>query len=362
MDLNTDITVVISTYNRCEILPAAIESVLNQEASDMSYELIVVDNNSTDSTKQVIDSFISRGHSNLRYVFEPKQGLSHGRNAGITNARGAIIVFFDDDVRAQSDWLSNIKQAFDLYTDVDCVAGKILPNWKSDPPSWLTSDHWTPLALQDLGNVPLCAHQEKPLPLAGANIAFRREVFQDALFSPDFPRAQDLEFLMRYWRAGGRAMYVPDIVIFADVQPERLTKQYHRRWHATNGSFNSLMRRGEHVGPDGQILDNQATSVELFGAPAFLYGQLLSACGEWLAAKARGGESVSFKHENRVRFMMGYISKRYEDEFAPRNKSHVMEVGRFIKAMLHKKIRSQISRVGGRNRSEAPSQSPEFKR
>jgi glycosyltransferase involved in cell wall biosynthesis len=256
VDLKTDITVVISTFNRCEMLPAAIESVLTQQASGLSYELIVVDNNSTDSTKQVVHSFISQGHPNLKYVFEPKQGLSYGRNAGITNARGAIVVFFDDDVRAHPDWLSNIKRAFDLYTEIDCVAGKILPNWKNDPPPWLTTDHWTPLALQDHGNVPLCADQERPLPLAGANLAFRRRVFQDALFSPDFPRGQDLEFLVRFWRAGGRAMYVPDVMVFADVQPERLTKHFHRQWHASNGRFNSLMRLGEHVGSDGRILDN----------------------------------------------------------------------------------------------------------
>jgi len=342
MDLNTDITVVMSTYNRCEILPAAIESVLNQEASEISYELIVVDNNSTDSTKEVVHSFISRGHPNLRYVFEPKQGLSHGRNAGITNARGSIIVFFDDDVRAQQDWLQKIKRAFDLYTDIDCVGGKILPSWKSDPPPWLNSDHWTALALQDFGSVPLCADEKKPLPLAGANIAFRSKVFEHALFSPDFPRAQDLEFLLRFWRAGGRAMYVPDVLVFADVQPERLTKKYHRQWHATNGSFNSLMRLGEHVGSNGQILDNLATSVELFGAPAFLYRQLISACGQWLVAKARGPESLSFKHENRVRFMMAYISTRYEHEFAAQNRSHLVEVGRFIKTILSKKIRSRF--------------------
>lgn len=355
MDLKTDITVVISTFNRCEMLPAAIESVLTQEASGVSYELIVVDNNSTDSTKQVVHSFINQGHQNLRYVFEPQQGLSYGRNAGIKNARGAIIVFFDDDVRAHPDWLSNIKRAFDLYTEIDCVAGKILPNWKSDPPSWLTTDHWTPLALQDHGNIPLCADQERPLPLAGANLAFRRHVFQDALFSPDFPRGQDLEFLVRFWRAGGRAMFVPDVVVFADVQPERLTKQFHRQWHTSNGRFNSLMRLGEHVGADGRILVNSATSVKLFEASAFLYRQLIDACGEWLMAKAaRGPESLSFKHENRVRFMMGYIRTRYQHEFASRNRSHLVEVGRFIKDILTKKIRSHFSRDNGHSRPEHP--------
>ena len=123
-----------------------------------------------------------------------------------------------------------------------------------------------------------------------------------------------------------------------------------------------MMRLGEHVGSEGQILNNLNTSVELFGASAFLYRQLIDACGEWLMAKARGHESLSFKHENRVRFMMGYISKRYEDEFASQNKSHLMEVGRFVKAILQKKISFHTSRVSERNGTEASSQSPEFKR
>lgn len=335
---HTDITVVISTYNRCEILPAAMESVLTQDAPGINYELIIVDNNSTDATPQVVDSFIGRGYKNLRYVFEPLQGLSHGRNAGIKNARGAIVVFVDDDVRARRDWLRNIKRAFDFYIEAECVGGKILPSWKSEPPAWLNSDHWGPLALQDYGENPLCADNETPLCLAGANFAFRREVFQHALFSPDFPRAQDIEFLLRFWLSGRRAMYVPDVVVFADVQEERLTKAYHRKWHATNGTFNSLMRLGEFVGSNGQILASLPTAVKLFDAPGFLYRELVRESAQWFMDTVRRRESLSFKHENRVRYLIRYIRKRYEHEFAKRNSSHVLEVGRFITAMVHKKI------------------------
>lgn len=344
MTMNTDITVVMSTYNRCEILPAAIESVLSQDASGLSYEIIIVDNNSTDSTRQIVESFIDRGHHNLRYFFEARQGLSYGRNAGIANAKGAIVVFVDDDVRARSDWLRNIKRAFDQNPEVECIGGKILPKWKTDPPKWLNSDHWGPLALQDHGDVPLLVNEERPLCLAGANFSFRRGVFRDALFSPDFRRAQDMEFLVRFWRAGGLAMYVPDVVVFADVQDERLTKPFHRKWHATNGKFNSLMRLGELVGSDGQILESLPSTVKLFDAPGFLYRELMSECAQWLVATTRGRESLSFKHENRVRYLIGYISNRYKHEFATRKRSHLVEVGGFIKAMLHKKIQLNASR------------------
>ena len=81
-----DISVVISTYNRCDMLPAAVESVLAQDASGISYEVVIVDNNSTDKTREAVESFIERGHTNVRYVFEGQQGLSHARNAGIASA------------------------------------------------------------------------------------------------------------------------------------------------------------------------------------------------------------------------------------------------------------------------------------
>ena len=123
------------------------------------------------------------------------------------------------------------------------------------------------------------------------------------------------------------------------------------------------MRLGEHVGADGRILDNSAASVELFEASAFLYRQLIDACGEWLVSKATfSPESLSFKHENRVRFMMGYISTRYQHGFATQNRSHLVEVGRFLKEIVTKKIRSHSSRDGKRNRPETSSQSPELKR
>src|SRR5436305_8400951 len=136
-----DVSVIISTYNRCEMLPAALESILAQETAGTRYELIVVDNNSTDKTREVVESFIARGHANLRYVFEGKQGLSHARNAGIAAARAPIIAFTDDDVRAASDWVASIKRVFDEHPEVDFVGGKVLPRWEAEPPSWLTPDH-----------------------------------------------------------------------------------------------------------------------------------------------------------------------------------------------------------------------------
>ena len=96
-------------------------------------------------------------------------------------------------------------------------------------------------------------------------------------------------------------------------------------------------------------MENLPSAVKLFDAPVFLYRQLMSECAQWLVATARRHESLSFKHEVRVRYLIGYISKRYKHEFASRNGSHLIEVGRFIKAILHKKMHLTSSQVSKRN-------------
>ena len=336
-----DISVVITTYNRCAILPAAIESILGQDTSDLNYEVIVVDNNSTDETRQVVESFIGRGHKNVRYLIEPKQGASHGRNAGITTAKGEIIAFTDDDVRPARNWLDNIKQAFDSYTDVDCVGGKILPNWSSEPPRWLTVEHWSPLAIADYGDRNILSTAKNPVCWSTSNLSFRSRVF-DTLggFAGEFMRCQDRELMWRFLRDGGQVMYVPDVVVMSGIPPERLTKPYHRAWHRTTGKYHALMRLYELTGSDGQVLDKPLEPLRLFGVPGFLFRELVNECKWWLRATVRRQESLSFKHENRIRYLFAYMKESYQRDVALQKGTRFAEVLRFAKAHLYKRTRS----------------------
>lgn len=185
------VSVVISTHNRCDLLPGALEAALSQQAG-ARHEVIVVDNNSSDRTREVVDAFMAHGAPRLRYVFEGRQGLSHGRNAGIANARGAIVAFTDDDVRVAPDWVEKIERALKEHPEVDFVGGKILPQWERPPPRWLTPEHWSPLALSDHGDEPFYVNAERDLCLVGASLAFRREVFDRiGLFSEELQRVKD---------------------------------------------------------------------------------------------------------------------------------------------------------------------------
>src|SRR5215471_11374639 len=113
MDKHYDVTAVISTYNQCETLLDDLKSALSQRNDGVRYEIIVVDNNSNDSTREVVQSYLSRGCRNLRYVFEPKQGSSFARNTGIAASSSDIIAFADDDVRVSDNWILSIKRAFE---------------------------------------------------------------------------------------------------------------------------------------------------------------------------------------------------------------------------------------------------------
>jgi len=334
-----DISVIISTYNRCELLATAIGCLLEQESEGVKYEVIIVDNNSTDETRELVESFIAEGYSNLRYVFEPRQGVSYGRNAGIANAKSQIIAFTDDDVYVSKNWLASIKRAFDEHPQVDFVGGRILPQWTSEPPAWLTREHWWPLALLDFGDESFYVNTDNPICLPTANVSFRREVFRIiGPFSPEFSGREDHELLVRLWRAGREGIYNPDLIVTAKVQPERLSKTYHRKWNITTGRFNSLMRLNESINAEGRYVGELPDLVTLFGVPGYIYRRLLFESFHWLAAKVKGRKVKSEQHSNHVWYLIGYITKRYEQDALQRKHSSLSEIGLFAKEMLRKKL------------------------
>jgi len=193
------VSVVICTYNRADLLPGAIDNVLAQDGPFAdAFELIVVDNNSTDGTRGIVDAVAARDRR-VRYLFEGAQGLSHARNAGIAAARAPIITFTDDDVRVGPRWIAAILEVCAEHPEADVIGGRVLPDWPAPPPRWLTASHWSPLALVDYGEEPVRVSAENPLCLVGANLSVRRRAF-DLVggFAPALQSAADaLDFVVR---------------------------------------------------------------------------------------------------------------------------------------------------------------------
>jgi glucosyl-dolichyl phosphate glucuronosyltransferase len=297
-----EVSVVITTFNRHQSLAQTIASILAQ-ANTPEFELIVVDNRSTDETRSVIHRYAAQDNR-VRYVFEPQQGMSYGRNAGIALARAALIAFTDDDVVVSPNWLCSIKNAFEAHPNFGCVGGKVLPRWPAPPPTWLTPRQWGPLALVDYGEAQAIDAVNRRC-LISANMAVRADVFQQiGGFIPAFQKAsgsvsglEDRELQERYWRTGGRCWFDPSIVAYAAIQPERLEKRYHRRWHFNHGEAHAALRDAEF----------EASGWRFQGIPGHVIRRFVSHSLQ---------SQRAFEHELEARFMAGFIRGRHRQRTA----------------------------------------------
>ena len=131
-----DVSVVVPTRNRAPLLRASLESLVAQCANGVRYEVLVVDNNSTDDTAQTVAALSDAGR--IRYLVEPREGPSHARNRGVEESTAPIVAFADDDVRVSESWVLQVHSILNRYADVDCVGGRVLPEWPHDPPNWVT--------------------------------------------------------------------------------------------------------------------------------------------------------------------------------------------------------------------------------
>ena len=301
------VSVVIPTYNRSALLRNAVASVLAQD-TQTSFEIVIVDNNSQDDTASVARALVHQHPTKVHYVLETEQGNAHARNRGVQIARGDIIAFIDDDVAVDRNWLTTFTNALAERPEMSFVGGRVLPQWNGPAPSWLTPDHWSPLALLDYGPNELIISGERPRGLLTANIAFRRQVFSEVgQFSPHLQRVknmigsmEDTEFLLRVCRSGKRGLYLPQMVAKAPVEVERLSKAYHRRWHTGHGHFYAVMRDPQWERSRFRLLD----------VPSHLYKQTVVEGLKWCFKSLMGQTSDAFTSECRLRFFRGFFRQR----------------------------------------------------
>jgi GT2 family glycosyltransferase len=330
-------------------LRLALDALLAQ-AGTIGYEVIVVDNNSTDATARVVAELARSAGGILRYAFEPRQGLSCARNLGIGLARAPIIALSDDDVRVAPDWLEQLSRTFDEHPEIDYVGGRVLPHWMAPPPRWLTTSHWSPLALQDYGPTCLISGRERAVCLVGANLAFRRRVFDVVgLFAPELGRikdgigsTEDHDLQLRVWQAGMHGLYAPAVTAIADVTRDRMTKPYHRRWHRGHGRHCAMMRLRELVPSDLGPMSEPRDIVRLFGSPAFVYVDLLRTSCRWVAALCCRRDA--FFYANQFRHASSYIRARYGIFRRERCSSLPAELAAFARSYVRKKLNRAITR------------------
>jgi glucosyl-dolichyl phosphate glucuronosyltransferase len=247
------ISVIVCTYSRADSIKDLLNCLLIQEFNE-DYEVIVVDNNSQDNTKQVVGSFEAKFNGRLCYFFEPRQGKPYALNLGIKEARGEILVFTDDDCLVQNDYLSNIYETFQKYgNEVGIVGGKIRPHWSGDsnPPQWfadiqpgskLESYFKGPLGILDYGKDPYIIDYSHDVPanghFYGANISIRKEALvRHGYFDPKMTLGQDTEICLRLFRAGVKGVYSPQVVVHHKIIAQRITPRFYYRWFYLRGKY-----------------------------------------------------------------------------------------------------------------------------
>ncbi len=237
------ITVILCTYNRCESLAKALDSVAASVLpASVEWEVLVVDNNSPDKTRELIESYCTRYPGRFRYLFEGKQGKSNALNSGIRNARGTILAFMDDDVLVARDWLHNLTAPLDSG-EWGGVGGRILSQQAIDLPKWLDLDGEYGMG----GMLALFDHGDKGFELKtppfGTNMAFPARIFaQLGGFRTDMGpcpgselRNEDMEFGRRLMAAGEKLWYVPDAIVYHAIPPNRLKQEYLLRFWYDHG-------------------------------------------------------------------------------------------------------------------------------
>jgi len=233
------VSVILCTFNRCESLLTALESLaLSTVPESVEWEVLVVDNNSSDSTREVAESFCRKHAAHFRYIFEPKPGKSYALNRGIQEAAGEILAFTDDDLIVEPTWLQNLTAH--LHNGKWAGAGgRVLPERSFLPPRWIPLNQryaLAPLSVFDPG-LEAGPLDESPF---GASMAFRRSVFEKyGGFRTDLgpglggrnPRkSEDNEFGHRIRAAGEHLRYEPSAVAFHSVPPSRVNQGYFLKW------------------------------------------------------------------------------------------------------------------------------------
>jgi glycosyltransferase involved in cell wall biosynthesis len=249
------VSVIVCTRNRSKLLEEACESMLEMEAPGSEWELLIVDNDSTDDTLELARG-IERTHpERVRVMIEKEVGLSATRNAGIGAARGEILAFLDDDAFPARDWLSGIADALS-EPQILCAGGPVEPLFQGELPEWLDDRFLPYLTVWDKGpeTLPL-QYNEYP---RGANIAYRRAAFERfGLFSPHLGRkgrsltsCEEIEHCLRIERGGGRIVYTPAARIRHWVDASRITPEWMEKRFAAQGRSEAIIHY-QHAGHRG---------------------------------------------------------------------------------------------------------------
>ncbi len=286
------ISAIICTHNREQYLGLAIDSLLQQDFTD--FEIIVVDNASTDGTRQVVEARLP--HPKLQYIYEPVTGLSVARNTGAKISQSPIIAYLDDDAIATSQWLRVLYSAYENHPQLAIAGGKVTLIWPEGitPPPWLSDNLAGNLGAYNLGDQ-WVEIKNPGLTPRGLNYSIRRS-FLDKIggFDVNLGRVgkrllsnEELQMTELALKQGWQVAYLPEALVAHHVAPERIN----RAWFMERGWWQGISEcyREQLAGRDGivqlgrggeRMIRGLYKTIKYFRNPALRFDNFVYAYGQ----------------------------------------------------------------------------------
>jgi glycosyltransferase involved in cell wall biosynthesis len=301
------LNVVICTYNRIDRLTRVISSLLAARIpAGVQVEILVVDNNSSDATRERVEALSLQKNPSVRYLFEERQGKSHALNKAIKHLSGEMIAFTDDDVVVDPGYLVGIVEAGNKFPDYECFGGKVVALYPDIMPNWLDLEGSmsflkSPFVDRQDGDdeVPYSEETNYSTP-GGCNMFFRRSaIVANGDFRTDLGPvgrrlgfAEDVEYCYRLRDSGYGFYYIPSVIVQHPVYPERLTKSYLLSWQFNCGRSDAKRQAGS------------GNSIAIFGVPRYLFRRAITHLVGWIVSTK---PQPTFFHRLRLAYTWGEI-------------------------------------------------------
>lgn len=277
------------------------------------WELLLVDNGSTDHTQETIESF--RSELPIRYIFEPEAGLSNARNRGVDEAHGDFICWTDDDVRISAPWLKSYAEAFAAQPGYAFFGGPVEPDIEGSPPPWFLENRkglGSLLAERELGSEAFELRLEDGTLPYGANFAVRsveqrRYRYDPALGVAPHQRrlGEETEVLQAIARDGGKGLWVPDARVFHLIPAARQTLAYVDTYERSSGETWAYLSKGQPSSQNGATLVGKRSWI---GVPLWIWRSFIQARCSYYRHRLAGRSRDWLPHWQHQAFWRGAIN------------------------------------------------------
>jgi len=302
MKLKPLVTITICTFNRADYLKDTLNDLTKQTEDPGRFEILVINNNSTDLTASVCSQFERENeHLQFRMVTENKQGLSHARNRAYTEAGSSLILYIDDDVRLKPDFVEKSLQNIHTLPGLKCAGGRIYVSFDGIDPGWIPPELMPMFGLHDLGD------NKKKYPKdnfpRGGNMMIHKELFeQAAMFDTNLGRtgslmkgSEEKAFFDRARKKGYTPWYLPEITLWHRIGKHRLRKKYLEQQSIGIGRSEYLRLQSSNLKLTGKFISEIVK----------LGGSILLSAGYFIRGKTKAAQFILIF---RVWVLKGFLS------------------------------------------------------